>query len=206
MYNCLARIPEQYRGLLIDELSDRGLVNCWFIAGLLYKVKLTEREATGPMDVSYDLEEYQERLERLAAGAIGGERDGLQSEEKEEKEKTTKTKNVDEMLMSEKVDDDDYVYVATDDADEAAAAARRRAEEAAAAGVQVFEGRAANVPGGPLINRFQKVFYPAGGWEAPGVKQTRASSPIRRVEPVISPFLRLVFSSYPSNATTTYGR
>ena len=35
VYNALARIPEQYRVLLINELSDKGLINCWFIAGLL---------------------------------------------------------------------------------------------------------------------------------------------------------------------------
>ena len=54
-------------------------------------------------------------------------------------------------------DDDDYA----DDEDGRAAKARRRAAlVASAAGVQVFEG-AANVPGGPFVNRFQKVFYPS---------------------------------------------
>jgi hypothetical protein len=43
VYNALCRIPEEHRGLLIGELSDKGLVNCWFVAGLLYKIKLTER-------------------------------------------------------------------------------------------------------------------------------------------------------------------
>ena len=66
VYEQLALVPEEHRVLLMDELTDRGLVNCWFIAGLLYKVKLAEREATGAMDISTDLEEYQERLERVA--------------------------------------------------------------------------------------------------------------------------------------------
>ena len=65
VYEQLALVPERYRHLLIDELTDRGLTNCWFVAGLLYKIKLAEREATGPMDISNDLEAYQERLEML---------------------------------------------------------------------------------------------------------------------------------------------
>jgi hypothetical protein len=63
VYEQLALVPERYRYLLIDELTDRGLTNCWFIAGLLYKIKLAERETDGPMDISNDLEAYQERLE-----------------------------------------------------------------------------------------------------------------------------------------------
>ena len=37
----------------------------------------------------------------------------------------------------------------------------------------MFEGRAANVPGGPLIDRFQKVFYPAP--EDPGTWHGRVA-------------------------------
>ena len=221
VYNALSRIPEQYRGLLVNELSDKGLINCWFIAGLLYKIKLVEREATGPMDISNDLEDYQERLERAAARASRGEEEeeearGRESEEDEgvavvavEKNKESKQSVSDGggdgrgddvspssppspfgsltdgggieggnkgggdaevevevagagLKLKKKLkgtsfgDDDDYV-----DEDEDAVAARKRAVDAAVAGVQVFEGRAANVPGGPFINRFQKVFYPS---------------------------------------------
>ena len=183
VYNELSKIPEQYRGLLIEELSDRGITNCWFIAGMLYKVKLLEREATGPMDISNDLEEYQERLERVVSGGekrdetdeeedenedgepsgeveasvFGGLTDGADIRGKSVKDRAEERSEAAAKLKVKKEqwvgpeDDDDYVDTE----------ARRRSEDAAAAGVQVFGGRAANVPGGPFINRFQKVFYPA---------------------------------------------
>ena len=79
VYEQLALVPERYRHLLIDELTDRGLTNCWFVAGLLYKIKLAEREATGPMDISNDLEAYQERLEMLRERGERG--DGKKTED-----------------------------------------------------------------------------------------------------------------------------
>ena len=63
VYEKLDAIPEEFRPRLMDELSDVGLVNCWYIAGLLYKVKFQEREAGGALDISSDLEDYQERLD-----------------------------------------------------------------------------------------------------------------------------------------------
>jgi len=62
--------------LLIDELTDRGLTNCWFISGLLYKIKLAERETSGPMDISNDLEAYQERMDLLCEMIEDGDVDG----------------------------------------------------------------------------------------------------------------------------------
>ena len=79
VYEQLALVPERYRHLLIDELTDRGLTNCWFVAGLLYKIKLAEREANGPMDISNDLEAYQERLEMLRERGERG--DGKKTED-----------------------------------------------------------------------------------------------------------------------------
>ena len=55
------------------------MTNCWFVAGLLYKIKLAEREATGPMDISNDLEAYQERLEMLRERGERG--DGKKTED-----------------------------------------------------------------------------------------------------------------------------
>ena len=147
VYEQLALVPERYRHLLIDELTDRGLTNCWFIAGLLYKIKLAEREATGPMDISNDLEAYQERLEMLRERGERG--DGKKTE--------------DEAAYEPGVDDDD-AYQPSDGLKIARSPKlerRRVAAAAARAGVQVFEGRAANVPGGPFVNRFQKVLYPS---------------------------------------------
>ena len=149
VYEQLALVPEEHRVLLMDELTDRGLVNCWFIAGLLYKVKLAEREATGAMDISTDLEEYQERLERVAERfeAPGGcvSDDDADEDDPDEYRR-------DEGSSSTSAS-------ASDSASSSASSAS--AVLAARAGVQVFEGRAANVPGGPLIDRFQKVFYPS---------------------------------------------
>lgn len=154
VYEQLALVPERYRHLLIDELTDRGLTNCWFVAGLLYKIKLAEREATGPMDISNDLEAYQERLEMLRERGERG--DGKKTE--------------DEAAYEPGVDDDDAYQpsdaeTATTDVAKSRAQKklerRRVAAAAARAGVQVFEGRAANVPGGPFVNRFQKVLYPS---------------------------------------------
>ena len=34
VYEKLDAIPEEFRPRLMDELSDVGLVNCWYIAGL----------------------------------------------------------------------------------------------------------------------------------------------------------------------------
>ena len=147
VYEQLALVPERYRHLLIDELTDRGLTNCWFVAGLLYKIKLAEREATGPMDISNDLEAYQERLEMLRERGERG--DGKKTE--------------DEAAYEPGVDDDD-AYQPSDGLKIARSPKlerRRVAAAAARAGVQVFEGRAANVPGGPFVNRFQKVLYPS---------------------------------------------
>ena len=138
VYEKLDAIPEEFRPRLMDELSDVGLVNCWYIAGLLYKVKFQEREAGGALDISSDLEDYQERLDATVEQAAAS--------------------GADFSLDESADDDDDYA----DDEDGRAAKARRRAAlVASAAGVQVFEGRAANVPGGPFVNRFQKVFYPS---------------------------------------------
>ena len=138
VYEKLDAIPEEFRPRLMDELSVVGLVNCWYIAGLLYKVKFQEREAGGALDISSDLEDYQERLDATVeqAAASGGA----------------------DFSLDESVDDDDY---ADDEEGRAAKARRAAALVASAAGVQVFEGRAANVPGGPFVNRFQKVFYPS---------------------------------------------
>ena len=147
VYEQLALVPERYRHLLIDELTDRGLTNCWFVAGLLYKIKLAEREANGPMDISNDLEAYQERLEMLRERGERG--DGKKTE--------------DEAAYEPGVDDDD-AYQPSDGLKIARSPKlerRRVAAAAARAGVQVFEGRAANVPGGPFVNRFQKVLYPS---------------------------------------------
>ena len=145
VYEKLDAIPEEFRPRLLDELSDAGLVNCWYIAGLLYKVKLQEREAGGALDISSDLEDYQERLDMTVEKAAERGTDSF----------------------DESIDDDEYDF-ADDEEGRAAKARRRAALVASAAGVQVFEGRAANVPGGPFINRFQKVFYPspkeAGVW------------------------------------------
>ena len=154
VYEQLSLVPEEHRWMLIDELTSQGIVNCWFIAGLLYKVKLAEREATGPMDISNDLDEYQERLERLA--------------EEEESERDGERAGRLFAASGSSRDEDEY----DDDADDADAR-RDAAFDAARAGVQVFEGRAANVPGGPLIDRFQKVFYPAP--EDPGTWHGRVA-------------------------------
>ena len=155
VYEQLSLVPEEHRWMLIDELTSQGIVNCWFIAGLLYKVKLAEREATGPMDISNDLEEYQERLERLA-------------EEEESERDGERAGRLFASASGSSRDEDEY----DDDADDADAR-RDAAFDAARAGVQVFEGRAANVPGGPLIDRFQKVFYPAP--EDPGTWHGRVA-------------------------------
>ena len=106
-----------------------------------------EREATGPMDISNDLEAYQERLEMLRERGERG--DGKKTE--------------DEAAYEPGVDDDD-AYQPSDGLKIARSPKlerRRVAAAAARAGVQVFEGRAANVPGGPFVNRFQKVLYPS---------------------------------------------
>ncbi len=143
VYEQLALVPERYRHLLIDELTDRGLTNCWFIAGLLYKIKLAEREATGPMDISNDLEAYQERLDALNERVARAGRGETSAEDAS-------------------VDDDDDDALDVGDAGDASRTMRAKVAAAAArAGVQVFEGRAANVPGGPFVNRFQKVLYPS---------------------------------------------
>ena len=143
VYEQLALVPERYRHLLIDELTDRGLTNCWFIAGLLYKIKLAEREATGPMDISNDLEAYQERLDALNERVARAGRGETSAEDAS-------------------VDDDDDDALDIGDAGDASRTMRAKVAAAAArAGVQVFEGRAANVPGGPFVNRFQKVLYPS---------------------------------------------
>ena len=143
VYEQLALVPERYRHLLIDELTDRGLTNCWFIAGLLYKIKLAEREANGPMDISNDLEAYQERLDALNERVARAGRGETSAEDAS-------------------VDDDDDDALDVGDAGDASRTMRAKVAAAAArAGVQVFEGRAANVPGGPFVNRFQKVLYPS---------------------------------------------
>ena len=73
VYEKLDAIPEEFRPRLMDELSDVGLVNCWYIAGLLYKVKFQEREAGGALDISSDLEDYQERLDAtVEQAAVSG--------------------------------------------------------------------------------------------------------------------------------------
>ena len=141
VYEQLSQIPEQYRGLLIDELTDRGLTNCWFIAGLLYKIKLVERETQGPLDISNDLEAYQERMEVL----------------QEMMQEEGYVASVERDLESS----DDDAYEIDDGVVISKSERKRVALAAATSGVQVFEGRAANIPGGPFINRFQKVFYPA---------------------------------------------
>lgn len=168
VYEQLALVPERYRHLLIDELTDRGLTNCWFIAGLLYKNKLAEREATGPMDVSNDLEAYQERLDAL-------------------NERVARAARGDASAEDASVDDDEV-----DVGDVDASTRKKVAAAAARAGVQVFEGRAANVPGGPFVNRFQKVMYPSPTDETGGTWHGRV---VLRKPRIVETYLPLYFRS-----------
>ena len=168
VYEQLALVPERYRHLLIDELTDRGLTNCWFIAGLLYKNKLAEREATGPMDISNDLEAYQERLDAL-------------------NERVARAARGDASTEDASVDDDEV-----DVGDVDASTRKKVAAAAARAGVQVFEGRAANVPGGPFVNRFQKVMYPSPTDETGGTWHGRV---VLRKPRIVETYLPLYFRS-----------
>jgi hypothetical protein len=158
VYESLSRVPEEHRGLLVNELTDRGLENCWFIAGLLYKIKLAERESSGgPMDVSSDLDAYQDRLDRAAAARDRFRR--IAGDSTEDAETDAETEDDDDYVVEDSVDEGTTNKTKT----KMSSARREKVFAAGDAGVQVFEGRAANVPGGPLLNRFQKVFYPAPG-------------------------------------------
>ena len=179
VYEQLALVPERYRYLLIDELTDRGLTNCWFIAGLLYKIKLAERETDGPMDISNDLEAYQERLETLKESLEGREERHAEGDGRPRDATTSRADD----------DDDDDAYESLDFA--ATSTSRRRVAAAAArAGVQVFEGRAANVPGGPFVNRFQKVLYPSPTDETGGTWHGRV---VLKKPKFVETFLPLYF-------------
>ena len=116
VYEKLDAIPEEFRPRLMDELSDVGLVNCWYIAGLLYKVKFQEREAGGALDISSDLEDYQERLDAtVEQAAVSGA----------------------DFSLDESVDDDDYA----DDEEGRAAKARRAAALVASAAPRLITER-----------------------------------------------------------------
>jgi hypothetical protein len=56
--------------------------------------------------------------------------------------------------------------------------------------VQVFEGRAANVPGGPFVNRFQKVLYPSPTDETGGTWHGRV---VLKKPKFVETFLPLYF-------------
>ena len=140
VYEQLALVPEEHR--VLHGRAHRSRVSELLVhRRLLYKVKLAEREATGAMDISTDLEEYQERLERVAERF---EAPGCVSDD-----------------AADEDDPDEYRRDEGSSSTSASASSSASAVPAARAGVQVFEGRAANVPGGPLIDRFQKVFYPS---------------------------------------------
>ena len=122
VYEKLDAIPEEIQAGLMDELSDVGLVNCWYIAGLLYKVKFQSarpgraRYQLGPRGLPGEARRHR--------GASRGERGGFS-------------------LADPPASRDDYA----DDEDGRAAKARRRAALVASAAGSGVRGEAANVPG-----------------------------------------------------------
>jgi len=200
--------------LLIDELTDRGLTNCWFISGLLYKIKLAERETSGPMDISNDLEAYQERMDLLCEMIEDGDVDG---------DGKYFPFNTFLRLISHTrltflftisgvgADDDEDAYEIDDGVTVSRRQKKRVAACAAKAGVQVFEGRASGVPGGPFVDRFQKVLYPApldktgGAWH--GRVVLKKPKLVEKVRPRVSQIKRRrLFDGCPPVATVQHIR
>jgi hypothetical protein len=204
----------QYRGLLIDELTDRGLTNCWFISGLLYKIKLAERETSGPMDISNDLEAYQERMDLLCEmiedGDVDG--DGKYFPFNTFRRLIAQTRLTFLFTISGVgADDDEDAYEIDDGVTVSRRQKKRVAACAAKAGVQVFEGRASGVPGGPFVDRFQKVLYPApldktgGAWH--GRVVLKKPKLVEKVRPRVSQIKRRrLFDGCPPVATVQHIR